>query len=115
MNSYEEKKQRRIDYYNEKAEKFEQESSRLAHESSKMVEAIPMGQPLMPDHYSYKSDKNYRDRAWGKMEKSVEAGQKADYYRMLPMPTQAADLSNTARRLYPLSTAFQEIQNYISL
>ena len=72
MNSYEEKKQRRIDYYNEKAEKFEQESSRLAHESSKMVEAIPMGQPLMPDHYSYKSDKNYRDRAWGKMEKSVD-------------------------------------------
>ena len=45
MNSYEEKKQRRIDYYNEKAEKFEQQSSQLAHESSKMVEAIPMGQP----------------------------------------------------------------------
>lgn len=81
MNSYEEKKQRRIDYYNEKAEKFEQQSSQLAHESSKMVEAIPMGQPLLVDHYSYKSDKNYRDRAWGKMEKSVEAGQKADYYR----------------------------------
>ena len=81
MNSYEEKKQRRIDYYNEKAEKFEQQSSQLAHESSKMVEAIPMGQPLLVDHYSYKSDKNYRDRAWGKMEKSVEAGQKADCYR----------------------------------
>ena len=31
MNSYEEKQQRRIDYYNEKAEKIEQESSRLAH------------------------------------------------------------------------------------
>lgn len=46
-----------------------------------MVEAIPLGQPLLVDHYSYKSDKNYRDRAWGKMEKSVEAGQKADYYR----------------------------------
>lgn len=81
MNSYEEKKQRRIDYYNEKAKKFEQQSSQLAHESSKMVEAIPMGQPLLVDHHSYKSDKNYRDRAWGKMEKSVEAGQKADYYR----------------------------------
>lgn len=58
MNSYEEKKQRRIDYYNEKAEKFEQQSSQLAHESSKMVEAIPMGQPLLVDHHSYKSDKN---------------------------------------------------------
>lgn len=43
MNSYEEKKQRRIDYYNEKAEKLEQESSQLAKESSKMISAIPMG------------------------------------------------------------------------
>lgn len=58
MNSYEEKKQRRINYYNEKAEKFEQQSSQLAHESSKMVEAIPLGQPLLVDHHSYKSDKN---------------------------------------------------------
>lgn len=81
MNSYEEKKQRRIDYYNEKAEKFEQESSRLSKESSRMIDAIPMGQPLMPDHHSYKSDKNFRDRAWNKMDKSVEAGKKADYYR----------------------------------
>lgn len=81
MNSYEEKKQRRIDYYNEKADRLGQVSSRLADESNKMVEAIPMGQPLMVDHHSYKSDKNYRDRAWSKMEKSVEIGQKADYYR----------------------------------
>lgn len=80
MSSYEEKKQRRIDYYNEKAEKFEQESSRLSQESSRMIDAIPMGQPLLVDHYSYQSDKNYRDRAWNKMGKSVEAGQKADYY-----------------------------------
>ena len=92
MNSYEEKKQRRIDYYNEKAEKFEQESSRLAHESSKMVEAIPMGQPLMPDHYSYKSDKNYRDRAWGKMEKSVEAGKKRTTTVAKPRPLKTIPL-----------------------
>lgn len=45
------------------------------------IEAIPMGQPLLVDHHSYKSDKNYRDRTWGKMEKSFEAGKKADYYR----------------------------------
>ena len=49
MNSYEEKKQRRIDYYNEKAEKFELQSSQLAHESSKMVEAIPLGQMCIRD------------------------------------------------------------------
>ena len=53
MNSYEEKKQRRIDYYNEKADKLEQESTRLSQESSKMIDAIPMGQPLLVDHYCY--------------------------------------------------------------
>ena len=92
MNSYEEKKQRKLDYYNEKAEKFKQQSDRLAKESSNMIEVIPMGQPLLVDHYSYKSDKNYRDRAWNKMGKSVEAGQKADYYRS---KAEAAE-SNTA-------------------
>lgn len=92
MNAYEEKKQRRIDYYKEKAEKFEQESSQLAEESSKMIDAIPMGQPLLVDHYSYKSDKNYRDRAWNKMGKSVEVGKKAEYYRN---KAEAAE-SNTA-------------------
>ncbi len=81
MNSYEEKKQRRIDYYKEQAEKAEQESNRLAEESSRMIDAIPMGQPLLVDHYSYKSDKNYRDRAWNKMGKSVEVSTKAEYYR----------------------------------
>lgn len=81
MSSYEEKKQRRIDYYREKAESLEQESSRLAQESSRMIDAIPMGQPLMVDHYSYQSDRRYRDRAWRKMERSVEADQKADHYR----------------------------------
>lgn len=81
MNSYEEKKQRRIDYYKEQAEKADKESKLLSQESSKMLEVIPMGQPLLVDHYSYKSDKNYRERAWNKMGKSVEASQKAEYYR----------------------------------
>lgn len=81
MNAYEEKKQRRIDYYKEKAEQLEQESSRLAQESSKMIDAIPMGQPLLVDHHSYKADKNYRDKAWNKMGKSVETAEKAAYYR----------------------------------
>ena len=92
MNSYEEKKQRRIDYYYEQAEKAEQESKRLSQESRKMIGAIPMGQPLLVDHYSYQSDKNYRDRAWNKMEKSVKASEKAEYYRN---KAEAAE-SNTA-------------------
>ena len=46
-----------------------------------MMDAIPTGQPLLVDHHSYKTDRNYRDRAWNKMGKAVETDKKADYYR----------------------------------
>lgn len=35
---------------------------------------------MMPDHYSYKSDKNYRNRAAKAMDNSIEAQKKAEYY-----------------------------------
>ena len=69
MNSYEEKKQRRIDYYNEKAERFEQESTRLSQESSKMIGAIPIGHLLCRITILI-DPTNICDRAWGKMGKS---------------------------------------------
>ena len=116
MNSYEEKKQRRIDYYNEKADKLEQESNRLSQESSKMIDAIPMGQPLLVDHYSYKSDKNYRDRAWGKMEKSVEAGKKADYYRSKAEAAEknTAISSDDPEAVTKLKEKLEKLQNFQS-
>ena len=57
------------------------EGFKVPFESSKMVEAIPMGQPLLVDHYSYKSDKNYRDRAGAKWRNPWRQVKKADYYR----------------------------------
>lgn len=80
MNDYEAKKQARIDRYRDKADKARAESHSLYEESRHMVDAIPLGQPLLVDHYSYKSDKRYRDRAFNKMSKSVEAMEKAEYY-----------------------------------
>ena len=116
MNSYEEKKQRRIDYYNEKAEKLEQESGRLAKESSEMVSAIPPGQPLLVDHYSYKADKNYRDRAWNKMDKSVEVGKKADYYRSKAEAAEknTAISSDDPDAVTKLKEKLQKLQNFQS-
>ena len=73
MSSYEDKKQARIDYYREKAEKARQESESQYKKSHDMLKNIPLGQPMMPDHYSYKSDKNYRNRAAKAMDNSIEA------------------------------------------
>ena len=80
MNDYEAKKQARIDRYRDKADKARAESESLHKQSNDMLSAIPPGQPLLVDHYSYKSDKRYRDRAAHKMEQSIEASEKAAYY-----------------------------------
>ena len=80
MNDYEQRKQDRIDRYLEKAGKARAESSALSQQAHTMLSAIPPGQPMLPDHYSYKSDKRYRDRIDTKMRQSIFADEKADYY-----------------------------------
>lgn len=80
MNDYEQRKQDRIDRYLEKAGKARAESSALSQQAHTMLSAIPPGQPMLPDHYSYKSDKRCRDRIDTKMRQSISADEKADYY-----------------------------------
>lgn len=53
MNDYEQRKQDRIDRYLEKAGKARAESSALSQQAHTMLSAIPPGQPMLPDHYSY--------------------------------------------------------------
>lgn len=80
MNDYEQRKQDRIDRYLENAGKARAESSALSQQAHTMLSAIPPGQPMLPDHYSYKSDERYRDRIDTKMRQSISADEKADYY-----------------------------------
>jgi len=75
MNDYEERKQARIDRYHEKAEQARTESHTLFEQSSDMASAIPMGQPVHGE-----TDRRYRDKIGRKMDQSVAASKKADYY-----------------------------------
>ena len=55
--------------------------STAAYERSRqMGEAIPFGQPMMPDHYSYGRDRRYRDRMHALMDRSIEESRKAEHY-----------------------------------
>lgn len=45
-----------------------------------MAEAIPFGQPMMPDHHSYGRDVRYRDRIHNLQGRSIEEGRKADHF-----------------------------------
>lgn len=80
MNEYERKQEARRVRLAQRAEKARQESSRLCDESREMADAIPLGQPLLVDHYSYKRDVRYRERINTKMRKSIEADKQAKHY-----------------------------------
>lgn len=43
-----------------------------------VFDSIPMGQPMLVDHHSYKADRNRRERAWNNLGKSIEQGAHAD-------------------------------------
>lgn len=75
MNDYEQRKQDRIDRYREKADQARAQSHALFQQSTEMASAIPMGQPV---HGA--ADRRYRERIAGKMDKSIAASDKADYY-----------------------------------
>jgi hypothetical protein len=80
MNSYEQKQAARKERYQNRAGKLSQKATALHDAGMEALKAIPFGQPVMPDHHSYKSDIAYRSRAVGKIEKSFEISNKADYY-----------------------------------
>lgn len=88
MNDYEERKQARIDRYREKAEKARQQSSQLSHESVSMLEHIPPGQPILVGHHSERGHRKLLERSDRKMEQSIAASEKADYYEHMGDPRQ---------------------------
>lgn len=81
MNTYEEKQARRREYYEAKAAAARAESHEQYNTFKKMADVIPMGQPILVGHHSEKSDRAYRGRMTGHMDKSIELSKKAEYYR----------------------------------
>jgi len=45
----------------------------------KMASVIPFGQPMMPDHYSYNRDRNYRNKIARQMDKAISYYRKAEW------------------------------------
>lgn len=75
MNDYEQKKQDRIDRYRERAENAHAQSEAYFNQSENMASPIPFGQPI---HGA--SDRRYREKIGRKMDQSLAASKKADYY-----------------------------------
>lgn len=75
-----ERLENKLEKRREWADKAEARSTALSNESHRMMSVIPMGQPILVGHHSEKRDRNYRNRAWNKMGKAVEAGKLAEHH-----------------------------------
>jgi hypothetical protein len=64
--------------YEARAAAARAESTARYTQARTMQDVIPFGQPMMPGHHSYKSDRNYRDRIWSNIGKGVEAERRAE-------------------------------------
>jgi hypothetical protein len=78
--NYEEKKQYKIDKFNELAEKAEKESAQRFETAQKIGSFIPFGQPILVGHHSEGRHRRDLSRIDTNMKKSIEADEKAKYY-----------------------------------
>lgn len=80
MNPYEERQEARRQRYAALAAKNSQTSDRLWSQGSRMLDAIPFGQPILVGHHSERADRAYRGRACNALDKSCAVRKTADYY-----------------------------------
>lgn len=78
---FEERKQRKKEIYEERITKAEQQSKEHYKNYQIMANAIPLGQPILVDHYSATATRNGYKKMNTQFDKSVRADEKADYYR----------------------------------
>lgn len=80
LSDYHERREQKIERYNELADKNRSLSESTLKTARSMADVIPFGQPILIGHYSEKRDRNYRERIWNKFEKATELDKKADHY-----------------------------------
>lgn len=78
--NYEERKEARINSALEKAGKNKKLSEKFFNHSQQISEHIPLGQPVLKDHYSAPRHLRDLDKIHNAMHNSVETEKKAEYY-----------------------------------
>lgn len=77
---YEERQEYKKERYQELAEKSREKSQQHYEQYQKMSNAIPLGQPILTDHYSANATRRGYQKMHSQFDKSIEADNKAEYY-----------------------------------
>lgn len=81
MNNYEQRKQAKIERYNELANKAEARSNERYEASKVGQNVIPFGQPILIGHHSERKHRRLIERNNNNMRKSIEESNKSEYYK----------------------------------
>ena len=109
---YEEKKEIKRQIYEERVIKAEQKSKEHYSQHQKISSSIPLGQPILIDHYSanrHRSDINKMDNA---MRKSIAEDEKAEEYRKRVKSREHAtyELQNISQEIRRLKARIKELK-----
>ena len=77
---YDERRQRKREILEELAKKSHNKSRKLYEKYDKIASRIPLGQPILVDHYSAKRHINDINKIQKTIEKSIAEDKKAEYY-----------------------------------
>ena len=77
---YEERKDRKKEIYQHRVEKARANSEEYSKQYEKISSMIPLGQPILTDHYSASRHRNDIKRMDNKIRKAVTEDEKASYY-----------------------------------
>jgi hypothetical protein len=109
----------RTDRYAERAERTSAQATADYGRARQMGEAIPFGQPMMPDHYSYGRDRRYRDRihntfgrAFAGMDEAKELARRSD--SAAATQSHRESIPATLRRIEKLEADERRIQRTIA-
>jgi hypothetical protein len=81
IEDYKERQQEKLNRYLELADKAKDESASAYNRAGAISDMIPFGQPVLVGHHSEGRHRRDIERIHNAMNKSIEAGKKAEYYK----------------------------------
>ena len=111
---YEERRQMKKDRYEELADKARQRSKEQSDKHNKIANAIPLGQPILVDHYSAGRHRNDIKKMQNAIEKAIAEDEKADYYenKVSDIENNNAISSDDPEAIPKLEQKLQALEDY---
>ncbi len=106
---YQDKIANQEEYWQSKAQKWQNEADSSYNASKRITDGIPLGQPILVGHHSEHRHRRDIQRSDSNMRKSIEARDKADYYASKTVSTAIA--SDDPEAIQKLKDKLERLEN----